>query len=604
MAIALLRGIGAFLLVGSVFLLQGGCQEPKSNSKGIPKALSADEAKDLLQKGPFQLSAVEPSERPKLTDLTEPKRFAVLQEARAVSIFAARGKRESFGAVVIGLNGHALTAAVTELKGPEEGRIPVSEIRVRWAEGVPASAGMVPDPLLEEQPFQPPRGIAPMLWVTVHVPRAKTPAGIYRGTLLAESNGRRASLPITLEVFDFALPKNSSLQSSFWLFRHTIRNYYGMKSVPFDLYQKFLDRCLEARLSPVDAAEEHDQPFVQIVRAEKGDLQVDWTEWDQYLEYCMDRGMTAFNVGDLHWFGSYFRSFQVRDLKTGKRETVTLAPDSQKYADTVTRFFRLAREHFTKRGWASRAYLQGYDEPALDPKLLAEIRRFYELAREGWPGLRTLITAAPQTHRALHKSVSIWCPLTPDYTDAEADKRRKQGEEVWWYVCNGPTTPWANFFLDQSGATHRVLFWQTFGRRADGLLYWGVNHWPGFEARSMKTPPDDKKWPKAAWEDGGRNGDGYFLYPGPRGPLTSLRFEAMRDGVEDYDALRMLQDLVKRKGDSAGAELRERARQALTLSPEIYGSMTKCPTDSAAMVKRRRLVNELIVCFSNLKEDR
>jgi RNA polymerase sigma factor (sigma-70 family) len=564
------------------------------------KASAAPATKDLLEKGPFQLRALEPSERPRLADLTEAKRFAALQAARDVSIFAARDERESFGAVVMGLGGHALTAKVTELKGPRGGVIPASAVRVRWAEGVAVNGVMVPDPLLEEQPFQPPRGIAPMLWVTVHVPRSNVPAGAYRGILTAESKGRTASLPITLEVFDFALPKTSYLQSSFWMFRHTIRNYYEMKTVPFDFYRQFLDRCLETRLSPIDAAAYHDQPFVQIVRDKKGEFQVDWTEWDRYLGYCMERGMTAFNVGDEHWFGSYFHSFSVRDLKTGKTETVTLK--GKQYDDTVVRFFRLAREHFTKKGWASRAYLQGYDEPEADnAKLLAGIKHFYGLARKGWPELRTLITAPPQRYAALHKSVGIWCPLTAEYWDAEADKCRKRGEEMWWYVCKNTTPPWANFFLDQSGATHRVLFWQTFARRADGFLFWGVNFWPGFEARTMKPPPADKKWPKVPWNDAGWNGDGYFLYPGPNGPLTSLRFEIMRDGVEDYDALRMLADLLAKKGERVPAPLRERARQALAVSPDVFRSMTNYPTDASAMVKRRRLVNELIVLFANCR---
>jgi Glycoside hydrolase 123, catalytic domain len=598
MALTLLRSLGACLILAGAIVRPGRADEPKA------KPLSAEDAKERVLKGPFELRLLEPSERPKLSDLTEPKRFAVLQDARAVSVFAARGERESFGAAVLGLGGHALTAKVTDLEGPAGARIPAAEVGVRWAEGVPANTGMVPDPLLEEQPFQTPRGIPPILWVTIHVPREKSPAGVYRGTLTAESNGRTATLPVTLEVFDFALPKTTYLQSSFWVFRHPVRNFYGLQTVPFDVYREYLDRCLEARLSPVDAAEFHDQPFVQIVRDDKGELQVDWSEWDRYLEYALDRGMSAFNVGSLHWFGTFFRSFPVRDAKTGNTETVKLDPDSREYGDTVVRFFRLAREHFTKRGWAARAYLQGYDEPALDPKLLAEIKRFYDLARQGWPGLRTLITAAPQSHVALHKTVGIWCPLTPDYVDAEVDKRRKLSEEVWWYVCNGPATPWANFWLDQPGPTHRVLFWQTFGRRADGLLYWGVNHWPGFEVRTMKTPPADKKWPKVPWDDATRNGDGYLLYPGPRGPLNSVRLEIIRDGVEDYDALRMLQDLVERKGTAAGADLRDRARQALAVSPDVYASMTKYPADAGAMVNRRRIVNELIVRLASLKEEK
>jgi hypothetical protein len=74
----------------------------------------------------------------------------------------------------------------------------------------------------------------------------------------------------------------------------------------------------------------------------------------------------------------------------------------------------------------------------------------------------------------------------------------------------------------------------------------------------------------------------------------------MRDGVEDYDALRLLQDLVKTKGDRAPADLRERARQALVIGPEISTALTNYPATAQAMVARRRLVNELIVQFSRL----
>lgn len=311
--------------------------------------------------------------------------------------------------------------------------------------------------------------------------------------------------------------------------------------------------------------------------------------------------MSAFNVADDHWFGSFFRSFTVTDPSSGKTQTVTLSPESQEYADTVVRFFRLAREHFAELGWAERAYLQGYDEPAQDAALLAEIKRFYDLARKGWPNLRTLITAAPQSYPALHGSIGIWCPLTPHHDDAVAVERRRLGEEVWWYVCCGPTAPWANFFLDQPGAAHRVLFWQTFLRRSDGLLYWGVNHWPGFHVPTMEPLPEEQRWPNVPWDDKGRNGDGYFLYPGPDGPITSLRFEIMRDGVEDYDALRMLEALVGENEDRAPLDLRQDAREALTIGPEISRTMTSYPDDATAMVSRRRVVNELIEAFLKLK---
>ena len=547
--------------------------------------------------GPLRLRALRPSERPSLADFAEPARMAELRQARSASLFAARDERESLGIAVLGLaEGQPLTAEVTALAGPGGSRIPPSEVKVCWAETVRVATGAVPDPLLEAQPFRRPADpdAVPMLWVTVHVPRDDVAPGDYSGTVVARSGAQTARLPFALHVYDFALPKTTYLSSSFWVFRHTIRNAYGLKTVPFDFYTRFLDLCLEARLSPIDAAEWHDQPYVHIVRNEDGELDVDFAEWDRYLDYCMDRGMSAFNVADDHWFGTFFRSFPVRDSRTGEVSTVTLHPRGAECRRTVARFFRLAREHFTRRGWADRAYLQAYDEPANDAKLLAEIRGFYAAAREGWPGLRTLITAPPQSHTGLQGSIGIWCPLTPSYEDAVAAERRELGEEVWWYVCCGPTAPWANFFLDQPGAAHRVLFWQTFQRKSDGLLYWGINHWPGFDARTMDQVPAERRWPAVPWEDRGRNGDGYFLYPGPDGPLTSLRFEIMRDGVEDYDALRMLQALVDEKGDDASPGLLARAGAALMIGPEISRSMTSYPLDAGAMVARRRVANELI----------
>lgn len=551
-----------------------------------------------LATGPLALRALRPSERPLALDLAEPARWQELQKATAVSIFAAREERECFGALVLGLAGGQLTAKLSDLKGPGRATIKASEAQVRWTEYVQAKGEWLPDPLLEKQPFTTPAHGAPMLWVTVHVP-ADAAAGAYAGQLTVSANGQTAKLPVKLQVYGFSLPKATYLQSSFWIFRHTIRNAYGLKEVPFSFYARFLDLCLQTRLAPIDAAEWHDQPLVQMVRRADGQLDVDWPVWDQYLQYGMDRGMSAFNVADDHWFGQFFASFPVRDLKTGQTETIKLDPQSQEYADTVVRFFRLAHEHFTQKGWAARGYLQAYDEPGQDAKLLAEINRFYSLARQGWPGLRTLITA-PIDYPGLDGSIGIWCPLTPSYDDAKAAAARTKGQEAWWYVCCGPTAPWANFFLDQPGAAHRVLFWQTFGHKSNGLLYWGVNHWPDFCARSMDALPADKKWPVAAWNDGGRNGDGYFLYPGPDGPLTSLRFEIMRDGVEDYDCLRMLQDLLGAKGKKAPADLHRRAQRALAMTPDLYKTMSSYPTDAGAMVQRRREINELIVQFGKL----
>ncbi len=561
----------------------------------LQAALKAREAtaRERFAAGPLALRALRPSERATLAELAGAERWAELEQATSVRLGAARGEAESFGAVVLGLGDAPLTARLSTLTGPGGARLDREHCQVSWVESVKVNT-WVPDPLLEQQPFRAPRQGYPLLQVTVRVPRERQPAGEYRGQLTVSAAGQTAVLPVVLRVYDFALPLTPTLPTSFWLFRHTIRNAYGLPAVPFDTYARYLDRCLDARLAPIDAAEWHDQPFVQMVRAASGELNVDWTEWDRYLAYGMARGMSAFNVADDHWFGSYFRSFTVREPKTGQTSTVTLDLNSPAYAAAVTRFFQLAHEHFTARGWAAKAYLQAYDEPGRDAALLAEIKRFHALARAGWPGLRTLITATPGGYEGLHGSIGIWCPLSPSYDEKVAAERRKLGEEVWWYVCCGPGAPWANLFLEQPGAAHRVLAWQSFARGVQGLLYWGVNHWPGFDGRTMSPVPAAKRWPAVAWNDGGRNGDGYLMYPGPDGPLGSLRLDILRDGLEDHDALVLLRDRLAAQRDRLPAVLRAEAEAALDLKPAVFRSMTVYPTDGRVMAGRRAKVNELV----------
>ncbi|OQA81901.1 MAG: hypothetical protein BWY31_03568 [Lentisphaerae bacterium ADurb.Bin242] len=104
------------------------------------------------------------------------------------------------------------------------------------------------------------------------------------------------------------------------------------------------------------------------------------------------------------------------------------------------------------------------------------IRRMSDFIRMKYPVFRRE-TANPYIPR-LRGSFNLWTVLIRDYpkiTPAEWDAIRKDGDGVWAYVCCEPHAPFANFFVDQEGAVPRVLFWQLFKHRIDGLLYYSVN---------------------------------------------------------------------------------------------------------------------------------
>ena len=67
------------------------------------------------------------------------------------------------------------------------------------------------------------------------------------------------------------------------------------------------------------------------------------------------------------------------------------------------------------------------------------------------------------------------------------------------------------------------------------------------------------------------NGDGYLIYPGPAighdGPVSSIRLEQAREGVEDYEYLCLLKSLIAR-GRSAGRDTTA-AQQAMQAEADL-----------------------------------
>ncbi len=121
-------------------------------------------------------------------------------------------------------------------------------------------------------------------------------------------------------------------------------------------------------------------------------------------------------------------------------------------------------------------------------------------------------------------------------------KERESGRSTWWYVCGFPyLMSYCDLNLDNTGAQHRLLFWQQFAYDVEGLLYWSANSW-GMEG----TPWDDPfNFDKI------HHGDGTILYNGNAvgidGPVGSMRLEMIRSGVEDFEYLTMAKELLTKE---------------------------------------------------------
>ena len=143
----------------------------------------------------------------------------------------------------------------------------------------------------------------------------------------------------------------------------------------------------------------------------------------------------------------------------------------------------------------------------------------------------------------------------------EFDRIRKEvaeGDELWTYICMNPTEPYVNWQLLSDGTEAVVSAWQMKKYDITGVLYWAANLWKV------------NYWNQSQPWTGDSYGDGFLVYSGysfglPY-PIASMRLEGIRDGIEDYQMLCMLEEAL---GEEAADEMVNRvATSVLTYTSD------------------------------------
>ncbi len=234
-----------------------------------------------------------------------------------------------------------------------------------------------------------------------------------------------------------------------------------------------------------------------------------------------------------------------------------------------------------RRGLADKAYFYGFDE--IGGEMYEVVRRTFGFLKKRYPEIPTMTTGRDASFgidSGLEDEVDIWVPLTPVYDLQRAEATRKRGKEVWWYICISPPHPYANWFVEYPALEPRLLWWMTWQQRVPGFLYYLTNLRHGQEELMRLDGHNKTNWNPASWRTA--NGDGCFIYSGPEGPISTIRFENIRDGLEDSELLFLLERRLKDGG---------RAGQALC--GELIRSLTDYCRDPAQFAEvRRRLLQQ------------
>jgi hypothetical protein len=354
-------------------------------------------------------------------------------------------------------------------------------------------------------------------------------------------------------------------------------------------------------------------PTLPEVEREKLRVKLDFTAWDKAMERAIDGyHFNSFRLGIPGMGGGTFHSRQEPEL-------LGFGEDTPHYKALFGSYCSQMQEHLRQKGWLNEAYVYWFDEPA--PK-------DYPFVSNGFARLKA---AAPDVNRMLTEQVepgliggpNIWCPISNAYEHDPAEERRWQGEKFWWYVCTGPKAPYCTLFIDHPATELRVWLWQTWQRKIEGVLVWETNYWTSPAAYPDREHPQNPYEDPMGWQSGystpdGQkrawgNGDGRFVYPPVEaadahpsqpileGPVDSIRWEMLRDGIEDYEYLAILKRLIQTKGDKLSAAQKAQYAALLEVPAEITENMITFTKDPAPLERHRDRVARAIGRLLSLK---
>jgi len=451
-------------------------------------------------------------------------------QVKGVRIYAAGNEYEPFQLVLTPKKQLGNVKIVPHtLTGAKNARIAAWNISVKNVEYVncteptskDAAPGLYPDPLPDHTPFAAPAATNSAVWITVYV-APKTPAGEYKGTIDVIAGGLgKVVVPLSLRVWSFTLPSVSRLKTAYgngmgWPFTYNNASTTEQRRKTLDLYN--LD-FFRHRVSPYAPYASYDIG----IKTENGAVKLDFADFDK----AIGKFFPLFNSFMLPRFA------MADDVGFGK------GPDGERMKID---YMRQVAEHLVDKGVLDKGYDYITDEP--QPEVYGDIVEAAKIVRMADQRIKILLTK--KVEDKLIGSVDIWVPIGPDFDEARCKERQAKGEEVWWYLCTWPKHPWPGYFIDYPAIDLRMYHWMTWRYGLNGILYWETCYWQDNPWEKPMSQPDHRKW---NWG----NGDGHLLYPATespskdfvaKGPVDSIRWETIREGIEDWDYFRMLQDKI------------------------------------------------------------
>jgi hypothetical protein len=283
---------------------------------------------------------------------------------------------------------------------------------------------------------------------------------------------------------------------------------------------------------PLDGVKRPTQ-LLGVRRRDDRGYEFDWRNVSRWISLAQSCGIRRFEWPHLFTQWGCERAIRVYE-KRGDRERLLWPPNtgatSQAYRQFLARFLPALRRFLTRRKLAKASYFHVSDEPHGE-KHLENYRRARAMLRELAPWIKVMdaLSDARFAREGLTDMPVASISVTRRFVEG--------GIPCWTYFCCNPRGRYLQRLLDTPPAKLRGAGWLFYRFGVAGFLHWGYNYWYKSQTRQLIDPyvvSDALKWP------GWAHGDPFVVYPGPDGPIDSIRWEVFSESLQDYTLLQTL----------------------------------------------------------------
>ncbi len=514
-----------------------------------------------------------------------------IYDGKQAILHSARGEYISFQLVVTNHSAKALESIVVEMDpfklNSRQLSIP-PELFLEWSVEVKTSSGgypksslgkgWYPDALIPFEYIQltepPRRWIYPlqipdfnnrienqkslMIWVDQFIPFEKENAtpGIYSSIITVKIKGQQKSIPVKLNIWDFAIPNENNYRASL---QHEGFLSRADENLELQIYQLLKKH----RVSAMDPTY---KPGLTV--SEKGEVQYSWDEFDKRMEkYFTGKAFTSeygYNFGPgygepvenfLPPFDVYGKHHTPGWPDIGKPEEEQKPQNQKIYIDAIRQFREHILNFIDPEKTMLTVYLNGLDESYF-PEAWDRMAYYGEMFKEYFPESYFRIDGSygEDAMKVVRPSISSWGAHTINYNYDEIGEIRDAGIKDWIYgsmIYESKVNSWvgSSTYIDLPLVNERAISWSTFKYGTYSWLSWGIGAgWMAawYDPETWKDYRDDRD---ERQEQKILNGNGCLLYapnivPNVRVVCSSIRLKNIRNGIQEYEYLTLLKRLT------------------------------------------------------------